>query len=239
MQGKVANNYTIVPSFRGRYPLPSISFSYFDPKSKSYISLKSDEITINVMEGPTDSADGNFSTATTPKIAVPTGRQFHFIKTQPNLISLNSRPFFGSQKFYWWLLTPLAFIPLVLFVRKKKQESDADVEGNRLKMANRLARKYLSTAKKQLNNPEGFYVALEKALHNYLKAKLKIETSEFSKEKIIDLLEQKKVNQSTTEQFIELLKSCEMARYSPITKVQMNEDYQKAGEVISKMDKQL
>ena len=133
----------------------------------------------------------------------------------------------------------LVFIPVVLFVRKKKQESDADVEGNRLKTANRLARKYLSTAKKQLGNPDGFYVALEKALHNYLKAKLKIETSEFSKEKIIDLLHQKNVDESTISQFIDLLKSCEMARYSPITKVQMNEDYREAIKVISKLDKQL
>ena len=33
MQGKVSNSYTIVPSFKGKYPIPSISFSYFDPCS--------------------------------------------------------------------------------------------------------------------------------------------------------------------------------------------------------------
>ena len=239
MQGKVANNYTIVPSFRGRYPIPSISFSYFDPKSKSYRTLTSDEITINVMEGPTDNAQVAQGQAGRPKITVQNGRQFHFIKTQSNLFSIGSSQFFGSQKFLWLLFGPLTLIPLVLFLRKRKQESDADVEGNRLKRANRLARKYLSTAKKQLDNPDGFYVALEKALHNYLKAKLKIETSEFSKERIVDLLNEKNVDESTTSQFLELLKSCEMARYSPITKVQMNEDYRKASTVISKMDKQL
>jgi hypothetical protein len=239
MQGKVTNNYTIVPSFRGRYPIPSISFSYFDPIAKAYKTLSSDEITINVLEGPTDNVQVPSGDVGRQKIAVQTGRQFHFIKTQTNLISVSSQRFFGSKKFFWLLLGPLAFIPLVLFLRKKKQDIDSDVEGNRLKKANRLARKYLSTAKKQLSNPEGFYVALEKALHNYLKAKLKIETSEFSKEKIIELLNEKSVDENTTSQFIDLLGSCEMARYSPITKVQMNEDYQKASEVISKMDKQL
>ena len=191
------------------------------------------------MEGPTDNAQATPRAIGQQKIAVQTGRQFHFIKTQSDLVSISSNQFFGSKRFYWWLFGPLVFIPLVLFLRKKKQESDADVEGNRLKMANKLARKYLSAAKKQLENPDGFYVALEKALHNYLKAKLKIETSEFSKEKIIGLLKEKNVDESTTSQFIDLLKNCEMARYSPITKVQMNDDYQKASEVISKMDKQL
>ncbi len=239
MQGKVANSYTIVPSFRGRYPIPSISFSYFDPKTKSYKTLNSDEITIDVMEGPTDNTQISSTQPGREKIAVATGTQFHFIKTQSNLVSIGSQRFFGSKKFFWMLFGPLVFIPLVLFIRKKKQESDADVVGNRLKMANRLARKYLSTAKKQLNNPDGFYVALEKALHNYLKAKLKIETSEFSKDRIIGLLSDKEVSESTTSEFITLLQNCEMARYSPITKTQMNEDYQKAIDVISKMDKQL
>lgn len=239
MQGKVVNNYTIVPSFRGRYPIPSIAFSYFDPKSKSYRTLNSEEITINVMEGPTDNAQASPGTTGRQKIAVTTGRQFHFIKTQANLTAISTRRFFGSQKFIWFLMGPLVLIPLVLFLRKKKQESDADVEGNRLRLANRLARKYLSAAKKQLNNEEEFYVALEKALHNYLKAKLKIETSEFSKEKIVALLTDKTVDESTISQFIALLQSCEMARYSPITKVQMKEDYSKASEVISKIDKQL
>jgi hypothetical protein len=239
MQGKVTNNYTIVPSFRGRYPIPSISFSYFDPKAKAYKTLRSKEITINVMEGPTDNAQLAPGATGRQKIAVQTGRQFHFIKTQTNLVSVGSQRFFGSKKFFWLLLAPFVLIPLVLFLRKKKQAIASDVEGNRLRKANRLARKYLSTAKKQLNNPEGFYVALEKALHNYLKAKLKIETSDFSKEKIIELLKEKSVDETTTSQFIELLRSCEMARYSPITKVQMNEDYQRASEVISKMDKQL
>lgn len=239
MQGKVANNYTIVPSFRGRYPIPSISFSFFNPNTKTYRTVRSDEITINVMEGPTDNAQSASGQVGRKQVVVPTGRQFHFIKTQTDLVSIGGQRFFGSQKFFWLLFGPLVLIPLVLFVRRKKQQSDADVEGNRLRRANRLARKYLSTAKKQLGNAEGFYVALEKALHNYLKAKLKIETSEFSKEKIIGLLNEKSVDEDTSSQFIDLLKSCEMARYSPITKVQMNEDYQKASQVISKMDKQL
>ena len=111
--------------------------------------------------------------------------------------------------------------------------------GNRIKKANKLARKFLSEAKKTMGNKEAFYISLEKALHNYLKAKLKIETSEFSKDKIAQLLEQKKVDDTTSQGFIGLLKNCEMARYSPFSDVQMREDYDKASEVISYLDKQL
>ncbi|MFT7067051.1 MAG: hypothetical protein ACJAUO_002639 [Sediminicola sp.] len=102
-----------------------------------------------------------------------------------------------------------------------------------------MAKKYLSAAKKTLGNKEAFYIALEKALHNYLKAKLKIETSEFSKDKIEALLTKKQIEESSIQDFISLLKNCELARYSPFSEVQMQEDYNRASEVISQMDKQL
>jgi len=48
MQGKVSNNFTIVPSFKGKYPIPPIKFSYFNPKTEKYTTLSSDEIIVNV-----------------------------------------------------------------------------------------------------------------------------------------------------------------------------------------------
>ena len=63
-------------------------------------------------------------------------------------------------------------LPIGIFIGKKKRERDLDVVGNKRRKADRLARKYLSEAKKQLGRKEEFYIALEKALHNYLKAKI-------------------------------------------------------------------
>lgn len=238
-QGKVSNNYTIVPSFKGKYPIPSIAFSYFDPESGTYKTLKSEEIIINVKEGPVNSAVSNLPGNTTNKRVVTTGNQFNFIKLKPNLRTIGTNYFLGSTRFYLWLLLPLALIPLAIAFGKKRDAIASDVVGNRVRRANKLARKYLSKAKKELGNKEGFYIALEKALHNYLKAKLKIETSEFSKDRIASLLGDKKVDQDTSDGFIALLKNCEMARYSPFSDVQMQQDYDKASEVISQLDKQL
>ncbi|RDY59671.1 BatD family protein [Flagellimonas nanhaiensis] len=240
MEGKVANKYTIVPSFRGKYPIPSISFSYFNPKTRKYVTLNSEEINIEVLEGPTRSSDDtNLSGTPNKQVVVQAGKQFHFIKLRPNLTNIGTDYFFGSKTFYWLLFAPLLLIPLTIFSFKKREAIAGDVEGNKIKQANKLAKKYLSTAKKELGNKEAFYVALEKGLHNYLKAKLKIETSEFSKEKITTILTEKGVGEEDVEGFIALLKSCEMARYSPFSNVQMQNDYDKASEVISNLDKNL
>ncbi len=240
MQGKVSNNYTIVPSFKGKYPIPSISFSYFDPKAKTYRTLSSEEIVIDVIQGPANSSASNSNTNSSNKqTVIATGDQFNFIKLKPNLTAIGSNYFFGSTSFYLWLLLPLLLIPLAILFGKKRDALARDVSGNKIRKANKLARKYLSTSKKALGNKEAFYVALEKGLHNYLKAKLKIETSEFSKDKIAILFDEKKVDETTKDGFMSLLKNCEMARYSPFSDVQMQQDYDKASEVISYLDKQL
>ncbi len=239
MQGKVSNNYTIVPSYRGKYPIPSISFTYFNPKTGKYNALNSEEIMVDVMEGPESEGAGTSIVAGNQKVTVPTGKQFHFIKVKPNLSGIANTSFLGSTKFFALLFGPLLLIPLIILVVRKREKDAQNIEGNRLRKANKLARKYLSTAKKELGNETNFYIALEKALHNYLKAKLKIETSDFSKEKIIALLNAKSVDNGIVDEFISLLKNCEMARYSPFTDVQMKNDYEKASETITKMDKQL
>lgn len=240
MQGMVSNSYTIVPTFKGKYPMPSISFTYFNPKTEKYNTINSKEILINVIEGPSNaSVSATSSSNNTKQTVVSTGNQFGFIKLKPNLRTIGSNYFFGSKYFYVWWLSPLLLIPLAILFRKKRDAIASDIDGNKIKRANKLARKYLSEAKKTLGKKDAFYVSLEKALHNYLKAKLKIETSEFSKDKIISLLSKKDVDNAAQDGFLGLLTNCEMARYSPFSDVQMQQDYDKASEVISYLDKQL
>ena len=238
MQGSVSESYTIVPSFQGKYPIPEISFSYFNPETERYEHLRSGEITINVQGGPTAAATDK-ATPEGPKTVVRTGDQFYFIKLNADLTSTSSEPFFGSRRHLVWLLGPLALIPLFVVFRRKREKRERDVEGLKIKRANRLAKKYLSRARKELGDKEAFYVALEKALHNYLKAQLKLETSEFSKDKIQELLIARGATETSVGGFTELLVNCEMARYSPFSRVQMQQDYDKASQVITALDKEI
>ena len=116
---------------------------------------------------------------------------------------------------------------------------DADIVGNRRKKSNALAKKYLSEAKKQINNKEPFYIALEKALHNFLKAKLNIETSEMSKEIMHATLLERKANENTVSEFIKLVENCEFARYAPSSSSAIQSDFDKAVGLISELEKQI
>ena len=100
-------------------------------------------------------------------------------------------------------------------------------------------KKYLSEAKKQIANKELFYVALEKAMHNFLKAKLHIETSEMSKDNIQELLLSRKANPEAVNDFIALTENCEIARYAPSSSASIQQDFDKAIEIISGLEKQI
>lgn len=241
MQGERTESYTIVPQYKGKYPIPSISFSYFDPKTESYKRINSKEIVIDVQKGPLDNGSENTTASNTVNkqpISLQ-GNQFAYIKTKTDLTPIHAEHFFQSKLFWGGLLTPLLAIPLAIVFRRQKAIRDADLVGSKARRANKLAKKYLSEAKSSLGTKEAFYVALEKALHNYLKAKLRIETSEFSKDKISQLLVEKKVSDTDVSGFIALLESCELARYTPINNVTMQQDYQKAVQSISSIDKQI
>ena len=136
------------------------------------------------------------------------------------------------------LLLSFITIPIGIFIAKKNEERNSDFIGNKLRRAERLAKKYLSEAAKQLGKKEAFYESLERALHNYLKAKLGIETLEISKEKITQILQEKEVSATAINQFMEVLQDCDFARYAPSTTVEMEQEYEKAKGIIIELDKQ-
>ena len=240
MQGSISNTYTLVPQARGKYPIPSMSFSYFDLNSQTYRTLTSEEIMIEVGAPPAGAQSPSGSTgpvATQQQVPTP-ANQFKYIKLNTSLKAIGEEPFMGSLLFWSLFLGPVLLIPLAIVFGKRREAIAGDVRGNRIRKADRLARKYLSEAKRNLGDQAKFYDSLERALHNYLKAKLHIQTSEMSKERIRELLTSRGVDENTMTEFNELLKSCEFARYTPASSVAMQQDYDKAVRVISEIDKQ-
>jgi hypothetical protein len=240
MQGTISDSYTVVPNFQGSYPIPKVSFSYFDLKTKQYKTLTSERLIIEVNEGPQSAGSTNNTPGDLTENIIPANlNSFSSFKTSTKFQPIISEPFFNSNLFWFLLLGPFLLIPFIMFVVKRRTTRALDVTGNKIRKTNRLARKYLSDAKKSLGQKEQFYNALERVLHNYLKSKLRLETSEFNKEKIEELLGNKNINSATLEGFISLLTSCELARYTPLSTVDMQNDYKKAAGVINDLDKQL
>ena len=239
LRGSISDAYTVVPQFKGKYKIPEITFSYFSTKEKKYNTIKVDAIIVDVTEGKELPSANNNNTLTEKKYVVANDNNFRFIVLNTTFKPVIDTEFLNTTLFYLLLLLPFLAIPIGIIIGNKRAKRAGDVFGNKIRKADKLARKYLSAAKKQLGNQEAFYIALEKALHNFLKAKLHIETSDISTEKISEILKSKNVEVKTINEFIEVLNDCDFARYTPTTNVMMKQEFEKAKSVITKIDKYL
>ena len=242
LSGKISDTYIIVPGFKGKYKIPEVSFSYFSLKERAYKTITTEPLIIDVAAG--ESIAGNSSRTILPdmgtkQVVVATDNNFRYIQHKTSFTSKEEELFFKSSLFYTLLFLPFLAIPIGIFLGNKKAKRSGDIAGNKLRRANKLARRYLSQARKNLGKNEAFYISLEKALHNYLKATLHIETSDISKEKISEMLQSRNVNEETINDFMGVLSDCDFARYTPTTDTMMREEYEKAKMVIAKIDKQI
>lgn len=239
MTGKISDKYAIIPQYKGKYPIKPMVFTYFDLGSRSYKTITSPEIMVNVLEGPNAADNAVAATPGDSKKAILSSAQFKFIKLKTELTSMKHKDFYGSTLFYILSILPFLCIPVIVLFKKKKEAIDGDIAGNKIKLSNKLAKKYLSEAQKEIGNKEPFYIALEKAMHNFLKAKINIETSEMSKEKISEILLERKANPDAITSFITLTENCEFARYAPSSSTAIQQDYDKAVAIISELEKQI
>ena len=240
IQGTVEDSYTIVPQFQGKYPIPSIEFTYFDPKLEAYKTLFSQELIVDVYDGPTSGLPSvNSSLSKSKNSIVPNDSSFRFIKLDTKLQQKNQKIFWRSYLFWALLFIPIVLIITSILIKKYMLNQTQDLTTRKQKRAQQLAKKYLSSAKKVIQDQAKFYEALERALHNYLKAKLKIETTELSKSKIQKLLNDKGIDKQISSEYLEVIENCERARYAPGSSINTKEDLEKSGELISKIDRQI
>jgi len=239
MTGKISDKYTIIPQYKGSYQIKPLRFTYFDLSSNSYKTISSQPITITVMDGPSMASSEKTAQNSTIKTEVAITKTFAYNKQKTTLKSMEKEDFIGSGLFYSLVFLPFLAIPFLIVGKRRKDASDNDVAGNKIKRSNALAKKYLGDAKKHIGNKEPFYIALEKAMHNFLKAKLHIETSEMSKEKISELLQSRNAQLDTISEFITLTENCEFARYAPSTETAIQQDFDKAVAIISALEKQI
>ena len=103
----------------------------------------------------------------------------------------------------------------------------------------KLGKKYLTDAKKNIDDKNKFYEALDKAMMNYLKSILLFDNSEFNVKKLKEALLKKSVSLKTIDLVEDIFNNCQIARYTPFDQVEMDKDYSRALEVLSLIDKEI
>ena len=115
-----------------------------------------------------------------------------------------------------YLIPLLVSLLLFIFFRKQAKEN-ANIRLVKNKKANKVAQKRLKLAQKLLKegNKDSFYEEVLKATWTYLSDKLSIPVASLTKERVGEELASYKVDSSLINQFVDILNTCEFARFAP------------------------
>jgi hypothetical protein len=239
--GSQTFEYLIIPRKAGTFNIKPITFSYYDLEKKKYVTLSSQQYTLNVEKGSSDNSTITYSGAGKEDIKY-IGSDIRHIKNQPLLLHHAGDFFFGSTLFFIMLLLPILVFILFIVIWKKLEERRSDALLMKNRKATRIAIKRLKKASAFLKEQkkEEFYIEISQALWGYLSDKFGIPLSELSMDSIHDALLNKKVNGEIIEQFIQTLDNTEYARFAPGEKIMiMEKTYQEALEIITKIEREL
>ncbi len=238
VSGSKVIEYLAIPRYAGAYKIPSVSFSYFDSKTKSYKTLKTQEYDIKVAKGA-GNANQTIANFTNKEDLNVLGQDIRYIKTNDVTLSQKGNFLFGSWFYYLLYLIPACLFIVFVIIYRKQAVENANVVKVRTKKANKVATKRMKIAGKLLheNKKEQFYDEVLKALWGYISDKLNIPVSNLTKDNIDSQLTNYGVDPLLTKEFLSVLDLCEFARYAPgDSNEAMDKVYSSAIEVVSKME---
>lgn len=241
LSGTKTFEYLAIPRHAGEFKIPAVEFTYFDLKTDSYKTLKTQEYTLHVEKGK-GNAEQVISDFTNKESVKLLAKDIRFIKLGGTSLKPKGEFFYGTLSYWLWYIIPvLSFIVHFILYRKEAKEN-ANVAKMKNKKANKVAAKRMKLAGKLLseNKKNEFYDEVLKALWGYISDKLNISVSQLSKDNIEAELSKAGVPDELTKDFIGVLNECEFARYAPGDESEaMDKVYSASVEIISKMENRI
>lgn len=238
LSGLKTYEYLAIPRHAGKFTIPAVSFTYFDLKTKTYKTLKSEEYVINVEKGQ-GNADQVIADFTNKESVKMLGNDVRYIKRGTTQFAQRGDYFYGTTAYWMWYIIPFVLFVGVILMYRKQAMDNANTAKMKTKKANKVAVKRMKLAGKLLseNKKNEFYDEVLKALWGYISDKLSIPVSQLSKDNIEQELSRYGVNEELVKAFINVLNDCEFARYAPGDENEaMDKVYTASIEIISKME---
>ena len=238
LTGTKTFEYLTIPRHAGNFTIPAVEFTYFDLKSNSYKTLKTEAYNLKVAKGQ-GNADQVISDFTNKESVKMLGKDIRFIKLGDSSLRPKGDFFFGTVGYYLCYLIPLLLFVVFAVIYRQKALENANVAKVKTKKANKVATRRMKLAGKLLaeNKKNEFYDEVLKALWGYISDKLSIPVSQLSKDNIEAELTNYGVQEALIAEFIGVLNECEYARYAPGNENEaMDKVYSASVEVISKME---
>lgn len=235
----------IIPRHSGSFEIPPVEYSYFNPSTGRYHTLKSEPITIEVARGTGEegqSLAGTGSVGSTRESLKLLGKDIRYIKSGEIVLKPMNTFLFGSRLFILAYLVPLILCIAIHIVNIRRIRENADIAKVKNKKANKLAKRRLKKSADLLRkgDKEGFYEEITRALWGYLSDKLDIPRANLTKDIARSTMLNNGADENLADEFLSILDTCEFARYSPTSDHSERDHlYNKSLDTISKLEESL
>ena len=205
--------YLLIPRYKGDYKIPSYNFSFFDTKQKKYITKKTQVHSINVLKSNNDE---NNTTSFSQQKVESVNNDINYIKNS-TIFSEKTDQKISLNIIYLLFFLPIILMILLSIILSVRNKNPLNLIDKKHKLAKKIASKRLKKANEFLKakNYDGFYEEIEKSLWGYFSDKFKVDIINLSKDTINDYFTKYEISKDVKNQFIDLINSCELERYSP------------------------
>lgn len=233
--------YPFIVRSEGEYKIDGVEFTYFNPKTTQYITLRGKPMSLNIQPDKSSA----ITVATPVGRTIPSqedvaqlGEDIRFIKLGETQFSVVAAPFMMSDMYYAILAAIVVLVAAAYFIlsRRIKRSKNAVLMRNR--RANKVAVQRFQVASRYMReeNSRDFFSEMSRALWGYISDKLNIPVANLAKENIRTELRSRGVSEQQAQAFTDIITRCEEAQYSPLGSVDMNELYTDGVNIISHIE---
>lgn len=206
VSGSVKFDYSFMPLEVGKYRIPELSFVYFDPLTGRYERAVAKGYDVSVSQGASSDKSQTKEKLRFDSDLLPVGDNLSKIHT----------PFILQWGYWMFYIIPALGLGGVYIIWRNRRRLMADEIAFRSRKAGKVATRRLKKALQCIKSKdeEHFFDEMLNAIFGYIGDKLKMPTSEITRDNVKSMLESNGIGNDISTQLIDVINECEFAKYS-------------------------
>ncbi len=216
ISGSKTFEYLLIPRAAGVQDIPSITYSFFNPKSKRYHTLSTPPLTLQVEKGAETGGAGGGVPVALKRGVEQIAEDIAYMKVKSGAFHRRGVAPYEEITFWLALTAPWAAVAVVFVERRRRDK----LAGTPLRLRNlrapSQARKGLVRARKVLGRSDGevFYGAVTHTLRDYLAGRLNRPAEDFTMLQLEEAWKERVWPTEILEQARRILDECDFARFA-------------------------
>ncbi len=242
VSGRKKYEYVLVPQFEGEKTIPPVELSYFDPAAKTYKTIRSEPINLEVKPGAVEEGRRVVFTGSGEDIEL-LGKDINYIHPVPAVIRPASRTLAENKLYLASHAVPLVALLVSIVVERRRKRLRDDVRLARASRAARQAEKKLDRARGLLKQGQKaeVYPLVSGALRGYFADKMNASVAGLTHDEFERFLTVRGVSNEDVDELRSILAVCDSAQYAPAVSEASDESTRdvvtRAAEALKNLDK--